>query len=549
MPDGSHTEPPASNSNQHAPVSGGRVAYHRGVEGFALVLVLVVVIGAVVSVARRINVPWPVLLVIAGLLMTLVPEYSHVDIEPELVLTVFLPPLLFGAAWETPVGDFKRYRRPIVLLSVGLVLFTTAVVAFVADGIIPGIPLAAAFALGAIVAPPDAISAVAILRPLAVPRRLLTILEGESLVNDATALTAFSVSVAAVTSVFVPAQAVADFFWVLAVGVLVGLAVGVVCGWIWSRLFDPPVEISLSLVIPYLAYLPAEQLHGSGVIAAVTAGLYLGYRQSRILRSDARVLGASVWEFVTYILNGFAFLIIGLELPTLWGQVRNEYPLQDLLFQAAVISLTVIVVRFIWVLPATYLPRLWPPIARGETTPPVRNVIIVGWSGMRGAVSLAAALALPKDFPQRELLIFIAFCVILVTLIGQGLTLAPLIKLLHVAPGDEMARAEAEARRTAIEAALAELQRARETWPQHGPLIDRLAESFEHRAEHISADGDELTDSEQERLEHRAILGSVLTAERHAVIEMRERGMIADQVLRKIERELDLEELRLSADA
>ncbi len=525
------------------------------VEGFELILVLVVVVGAVVSVSRRIRVPWPVLLVVAGLALTRVPAFSHVDITPELVLTVFLPPLLFGAAWGTPAQDLKRYRRPILLLSVGLVLFTTVVVAFVADRIIPGIPLAAAFALGAIVAPPDAISAIAVLRPLAVPQRLTAILEGESLVNDATALTAYSVSVAAVTGTFVLTQAVGDFFWVLGVGILVGVTVAMVCGWIWARLFDPPVEVSLSLVIPYLAYLPAEYLHGSGVIAAVTAGLLLGYKSSRILSSDARVLGSSVWEFVTYILNGFAFLIIGLELPFLWGQLHDPalvgVPLTglELAGMALAISLTVIVARIVWVFPGAYLPRLIPSIARNEPFPPIRNVVVVSWAGMRGAVSLAAALALPVAFPQRELLQFLAFCVIIATLVGQGLTLSPLIKALGIVPGDEMQRAEDTARRTAIEAALVELQRAREVWPQHLPLVDRLRETFEHRAEHIGVNGEALSESEQERLEHRAILGGILGAERRAVIEMRERGMIADQVLRKIERELDLEELRLSAEA
>ena len=519
----------------------------ESVEGFELILVLVVVVGVVVTVARRIRLPWPVLLVITGLGLTRVPEFSHVDITPELVLTVFLPPLLFGAAWETPVHDFKRYRRAIGLLSVGLVLFTTAVVAAVGVTVIPGLPLAAAFALGAIVAPPDAISAIAVLRPLEVPRRLLAILEGESLLNDATALTAFSVSVAAVTTAFDPARAVGDFFWVLAVGIVVGLAVGVICGWIWARLFDPPVEVSLSLVIPYLAYLPAEYLHGSGVIAAVTAGLYLGYRQSRILRSDSRVLGASVWEFVTYLLNGFAFLVIGLELPTLWQNLHAADGASDVAFQAAAVSVAVILARFVWMFPGTYLPRLLPSIRRDEPPVAVRNVVVVAWAGMRGAVSLAAALALPDGFPQRDLLVFIAFCVILVTLIGQGLTLAPLIKLLHIVPGDEMRRAEDVARQTAIEAALTELARAREVWPQHLPLIERLVEAYEHREEHLGAT--DASEADEERLEHRAILGSVLTAERSAVIEMLERGMIADQVLRKIERELDLEELRLSAEA
>lgn len=516
------------------------------VEGFELVLVLVVVIGIVVAVSRRLHAPWPVLLVLTGLGLTLVPQLGHVDIEPDLVLMVFLPPLLFGAAWYTPVQDFRRYRRAIVLLSVGLVLFTTFVVAYTADLLIAGLPLAAAFALGAIVAPPDAISAIAVLRPLAVPRRMLAILEGESLVNDATALTAFGVSVAAVTSgVFEPGQAVLDFLWVLAVGVAVGVGVAVLSGWVWSRLSDPPVEISLSLVIPYLAYMSAEQLHGSGVIAAVTAGLLLGYRQSRILSSDARVLGTSVWEWVTYTLNGFAFLIIGLELPAVVDAVRGR-PTDQLLLWAAAVSLAVILARFVWVVLGASLPRLIPG-AGPQEPPPLANLVVVGWAGMRGAVSLAAALALPFGFPERDLLIFLAFCVILVTLVGQGLTLAPLIKALHIQPDDDVAREEEEARRTSTQAALDELDRLRGAWPDHLPLIERLSDQFRHRLEHLAEDG-EASEVEQERLDHREILGSVLKAERQAVTEMRERGQIDDGVLRAMERELDLEELRLSAE-
>jgi CPA1 family monovalent cation:H+ antiporter len=517
------------------------------VEGFELILVLVVVIGIVVTVSRRIRAPWPVLLVITGLGLTLVPQLGHVDISPDLVLSVFLPPLLFGAAWYTPVQDFRRYRRAIVLLSVGLVLFTTFVVAYTADLLIAGLPLAAAFALGAIVAPPDAISAIAVLRPLAVPRRTLAILEGESLVNDATALTAFSVSVAAITTgVFEPGQAVLDFLWVLVVGVAVGVATAVVIGWIWSRLSDPPVEVSLSLVIPYLAYLSAEELHGSGVIAAVTAGLLLGYKQARILSSDARLLGTSVWEWVTYTLNGFAFLIIGLELPTVVDAVQDRSP-DELLLWAVAISAVVIAARFAWVGLGTYLPRLVPSIARDEPPIPVANFVVVSWAGMRGAVSLAAALALPFGFPERDLLIFLAFCVILVTLVGQGLTLAPLIRLLRLEADDDVVREEEEARRTSTQAALDELGRLRGAWPGHLPLIERLEGTFQHRLEHLSEDG-EASDVEQERLEHREILGRVLKAERQAVAEMRERGQIDDGVLRAMERELDLEELRLSAE-
>jgi CPA1 family monovalent cation:H+ antiporter len=384
-----------------------------------------------------------------------------------------------------------------------------------------------------------------------VPRRLVSILEGESLVNDATALTAYGIAVsAAMTGLFAPSQAVLDFMWVVVVGLLVGIVVAVVCGWIWARLFDPPVEISLSLVIPYLAYLPAEQLHASGVIAVVSAGLYLGYRSSRILASDARVLGTSVWAFVTFILNGFAFLLIGLELPLVLDAVRTSgVPTEVAIGSLVAVCLAVVVARIVWVYPGAYLPRLVPSIARNEPRPTPATVFVVSWAGMRGAVSLAAALALPAGFPQRDLLILIAFSVIIVTLVGQGLTLAPIIRLLHITPGDEVQREEEVARRTAVEAALTELERLRGVWPSHLPLLERLAESFQHRLEHLGGIDGEITESEEERLEHREILASVIGAERESVITMRTRGQIDDGVLREMERELDLEELRLSAEA
>jgi CPA1 family monovalent cation:H+ antiporter len=520
------------------------------IEIFERLLILVVVIAIVVTLSRRVSAPWPVLLVVAGLALSFVPEFANVELEPDLVLVVVLPPLLFGAAWYTPVHEFRRYRRAILMLSVGLVLFTVCVVGITAAAAVSALPLAAAFALGAIVAPPDAIAAVAVLRTLAVPRKMVTILEGESLVNDATALTAYGVSVAAaVSGVFEPGQAILEFGWAVASGISVGIGVAVICGAIWARLFDPPVEISLSLVIPYLAYLPAEQIHGSGVIAVVSAGLYLGYRSSRILASDARVLGTSVWEWVTYTLNGFAFLLIGLQLPTVLEDVRlGDVPVEVAVISAVAVSIAVIAARFVWVFATMYLPRA---LGASEPVPPRKHLVVVSWAGMRGAVSLAAALALPIGFPERDLLVFIAFAVILVTLVGQGLTLAPLIRFLRVEPGDEVEREEEVARRTAVDAALAELVRLRGVWPGHLPLIDRLSDGFQHRLEHLGGpDGDgEVTESEEERLEHREILASVIGAEREAVIAMRARGEIDDGVLRAMERELDLEELRLSAEA
>lgn len=522
--------------------------------GFELTLLLLVVVAVTVTVSRRLGTPYPILLVLVGLAIGLLPEVPRVELEPDLVLVVFLPPLLFAAAWQTPIRDFRQNLRPIALLSVGLVLFTTVVVAVTAVLIVPGLPVAAAFALGAIVAPPDAIAATAILRRLNVRRRIVTVLEGESLVNDATALTAYRVAViAAMTGVFVVTDALGRFTLALLGGVAIGLAVAVVAGWFWRRLFDPPVEVALSAVIPYAAYLPAEQVGASGVIAVVTAGLYLGYRSSRIMDADARILAGGVWQIVTFLLNGFAFLLIGLQLPFVIDRAGDR-PTSQLLLEAGAVCLAVVLARLAWVYPATYLPRrLSASLRRRDPAPPPSVTFVIGWAGMRGAVSLAAALALPVAFPQRDLLLFLTFAVILVTLVGQGLTLPALVRRLGLSRGNEEEREEREARATTTRAALMELSRLRDRWPDHRPLIETIEARYLHRVEHLveeagsppSADGE----SHDERAEHLAIMAALIFAERESVIELRDRGVIGDEVLRRIERELDLEELRLAAEA
>jgi CPA1 family monovalent cation:H+ antiporter len=528
-----------------------------------LAMLLIGIVAVVVTAARKLGLAYPILLVVVGLGVGLLPGFPQLELDPELVLVVFLPPILFAAAWQTPFRDFRRNKRPIALLSVGLVLFTTVVVGLVASWAIPGLPLAAALTLGAIVAPPDAIAATTIFRRLDVPRRIVTILEGESLVNDATALTAYRVTVAAtLTGVFVAGDALLEFAVVVLGGVAVGLAVGVIVAWAWSRLFDPPVEILLSLLIPYAAYLPAEELHVSGVIAVVTAGLYVGRRSPRILGSDARLLGGGVWQILILALNGLAFLLIGLQLPivleALGGRTAGE-----LVGLAALVSATVILARIVWVFPATYLPRaLVPAIRAADPYPPLANVFVVAWAGMRGAVSLAAALALPLGFPERDLLIFLTFAVILATLVGQGLTLPAILRGLRVSASmdDEVARERTVARRAARDAAMRTLERLADDWPDHRPLIDRMVEDFEHRASHEplgggddAGGGDAGTGGEgegdAERHEHLAILGSVIAAQREAVIRLRDVGDISDEILRSLERELDLEDLRLQAEA
>jgi Na+/H+ antiporter len=516
---------------------------------FELILLLLGLVALIVTLARKIGIPYPILLVIGGLALGLVPGVPSLALDPQLVLVVFLPPLIMSAAWQTPIRDLRANVRPVVLLSVGLVLFTTVVVALVAHAMVPGLPLAAAFALGAIVAPTDAIAATAVLRRLSVPRRIILILESESLLNDATALTLYRAAIlAAATGSFVLSDTVIAFSVAAVGGLVVGLAVAFSCAWIWKRLFDPPVEVTLSLLIPYAAYLPAEAVGASGVVATVTAGLYLGFRSSRILASDARLLANGVWQILVFILNGLAFILVGLQLPVVLAGLASR-PGSLLLTHAAILCVTVIVARFVWLYPATYLPRwLVRGIREHDPAPPPAAPLVIGWAGMRGVVSLALALALPVDFPERHLLIFLTFAVILVTLVGQGLTLPLLLRRLKLADtgdGEE----DVVGRTAATEAALARLAELREEWPDHLPLIQNMEERYRHRTEHLVTpeDGDGSAE-DQERIEHRAILAAVINAERDAVIQARDAGLISDEVMRRIERELDLEELRLEAD-
>jgi Na+/H+ antiporter len=403
------------------------------VEGIVLILTLLVAVLVVVEIADRIGVSYPILLVIGGLGLgglglALVPGLPTVVLEPDLVLLVLLPPLLFEAAFLTPLRDLRANFRPIALLSIGLVLFTIAVVGVVAHAAIPDLGWPGSFALGAIVAPTDAIAATSIFRRLNVPRRIITILEGESLLNDAVALVAYRAAVAAVlSSTFSIGPAVADFGVAAVGGVAMGVAVGVVVREIYRRLSNPPVEVALSLVIPYAAYLPADQLHLSGVLAVVVAGLIMGRASARLLSADTRVLGLSTWAMLSFLLNGFAFILVGLQLPVVLRGLANRSPI-ELVGLVLLISATVILVRIVWVFPATYLPRrLFRKIREADPAPPWRATFVVSWAGLRGAVSLAAALALPIDFPERNLVILLAFAVIVATLVGQGLTLPVLL--------------------------------------------------------------------------------------------------------------------------
>jgi CPA1 family monovalent cation:H+ antiporter len=519
--------------------------YPALVREIELLLGLLIVVALIATLSRRLGIAYPILMVIGGLVLGLVPGMPRVMLTPDLVLLTFLPPILFSAAFFTSFRDLQTNLRQIGQLAFVLVLITMTAVAVVVQTLFPDIGWAPAFALGAIVAPPDAIAATAIARRVELPHRAVVILEGESLVNDATALTAYRVAVgAAVGTGFVLGAAALQLLLAVAGGVVIGLIVGRVIVFIEARLDDAPVETIVTLIAPFAAYLPAELLGVSGVLACVTAGLMLGRSAPRVLTSQSRVLAGSVWEMVIFLINALVFVLIGLQLPVIVADAGRS--LDEYLVVGSVVAATVVLVRIGWIFASTYTASWLVRGRPGHRYPGWEGLLVVSWAGMRGSVSLAAALALSSDFPSYDLIIFAAFVVILVTLVGQGLSLPLLIRRLAIPPDEEFAEEEAHARRLATEAALQRIDGLASEWPGHLPLVDQLRDRYRHRSEHQQADpNDEAAD--QELLEHRQIRHEVIEAERLAVIHLRDLGEINDDVLRRLERELDLEELRMEA--
>lgn len=519
-----------------------------------LILGLLTVIAALTLVGRRLPVPLPILQVLGGLLLGLIPGMPRVDLSPDLVFLVFLPPLLYPAALFTSWRDFRANLRPIVLLAVGLVLCTTVAVGFLAHALVPNFPLAAGLVLGAIVSPPDAIAATAIAQRLRVPSRIVTILEGESLVNDATALVAYRFATAAVVTGAVSWGPVSGQFFLVGLGgILLGVIVGHVAALIQKRINDPPIEITISLLTPFAAYLPAEHLGVSGVLAVVAAGLHNGWHAPEYMTSRSRLQAGPIWEMIEFLLNGFIFILIGLQLPAV-VHTLSGYSTEALIWYAAAVSAAVILVRVAWVFPATYVPRLlFPSIRRNDPYPSWRHVSIVAWTGMRGVVSLAAALALPlktqsgTGFPGRELILYLTFVVILATLVLQGLSLPPLIRALGVKADHGIEREEVAARLQANQAALArldEISRAKQT-----PLnvVERLRAEYVDRIEQLqrSDADDDLPRSGLFSAEFEGLSREALRVERAKVLELRNNRVINDEVLRRVQRDIDLAEVRL----
>jgi monovalent cation/hydrogen antiporter len=520
-----------------------------------VVLALLALIAALALLGRKLPLPYPILLVVGGVLLSLIPGLPAIRLSPELVFLLFLPPLLYPAALFTPWRDFRANLRPILLLAIGLVLFTTMAVGLVAHHFIPELPLAAGVVLGAIVSPPDAIAALAIAERLIVPRRIVTILEGESLVNDATALVAYRFAVAAVVTGSIAWSRVSIQFLLVAVGgVLIGLAVGVLTTWLQRRIDDPPVEITIALLTPFAAYLPAERLGLSGVLAVVTAGLYHGWRSPEITSSRTRLQAGPVWDMIEFLLNGFIFLLIGLQLPAVVHALSGHSKLQ-LLWYASAVSLAVILVRILWVFPAAYLPRwLFKGLRKYDPYPNWRAVAIIGWAGMRGVVSLAAALALPlrthsgAPFPGRDLILFLTFAVILATLVGQGLSLPPLIRWLGVEDDRLAEKEECEARLQANQAALALLEEVAKSRSAKPETLQRLRAEYEERIQVLEEVCSRELGSGPHRLysaDYEHLAREALLVERATLLRLRNERVINDQVLRRVQRDIDLAEARL----
>ena len=527
---------------------------------------LTAAVTAIVLLAKRWNKPYPILLVLGGLLVGFIPGLPQTELRSEVVFLVFLPPLLFVDSLNLSWRDFRRNLRPILLLAIGLVVFTSVTVAGVAHALLPGLPWAAAFMLGAVVAPTDAVATSAIAERLHLPRRIVTILQGESLVNDATAIVVYRIALGvALGGSFSLGQAAGSFALVS----LGGIAVGLAAGWVIARIRrllpqDPPLENTVSLLCPLAAYLPGEWLHVSGVLSVMACGIYLGRQGPRIISSQTRLMGMAMWQMVAFLLNGLLFLLVGLQLRGIVAALPANHPFGLLILTASLISLVVIVTRIAWVFPATYLPRLlFPVLRRNDPSPSWRPVALIGWSGMRGGISLAVALSIPQTmerngvqtpFPFRNDILFITFVVILVTLVAQGLSLPPLIRALGITGGNEEREEEIKARGDAIRAAVSHLDGLNES-DAPADIQKELRRLYGKREERLGVwfpGSETLThgDPQEERDWSEAYLRlkqNLLDAERAAIVRMRDQSEISDETLRRIQRDLDLDQARLDS--
>jgi len=528
-------------------------------EILGLFVLMVVVFFA--GLAKRLNIPYPILLVLAGLAISFVPHVPRIPLNPEIVFLVFLPPLLYASAWQTNWREFRRNIVSISLLATGLVGFTVLGVAFFADHFVTTLDFTSGFLLGAVVAATDAVAASSIARTLGLSPRITGLLEGESLLNDATALLALEFGLTLLLSGHSLSiqEGILRLLWLIVGGLGVGLLLGSIMAFVERWIVDGPLEMATSLIVPYVAYLAAEELRASGVLAVVACGLYLRRRSASFLSPTARLEVYSAWKALDFMLNGIVFLLIGLQLPYILAGI-HEYSAWTLLLYGLVFSLVLIALRIVWVFPSAYV-SLWirRHILHQEVpTPGAKSIFIVGWAGMRGVLSLAAAFSLPetlsdgRPFAQRSLILFLTFSIILVTLVGQGLTLPPLIRRLGLDGNTETAQEELTARTKVLSKAIESLERQRQTASQdEAHDIDDLLHRYRHRLEAISIRDisnslvDDSTRATTERHRRRSsITRDTIAVERRTLLDLRDDDTIGDEVLRTLERELDLTETR-----
>ncbi|WP_199753894.1 Na+/H+ antiporter [Amycolatopsis sp. WAC 01375] len=517
-----------------------------GVEIAVELVALVVAVLLVTAAARKLDWSAPLCLIAVGVVASYVPGVPEYELDPEVVLLGLLPPLLYATAIRTSLIDFRRNRGPILLLSVGLVIFTTAAVGVVAWLVIPGLPLAAGLAIGAVVAPPDAVAASAVARKVGMPRKLTRLLEGESLFNDAAALVALRTAIAAIAGSVSLLQVGGDFLLAAGGGLVIGFAVGALAALIRTRLEDPVTDTALSLVVPFVAYLAAEAIHGSGVIAVVVAGLILGHKAPSMLSGRSRLASRLNWQTIQFLLENIVFLLIGLQVRRIMSEVGDSglTALELVLICAATLAAT-IVTRIIWMAGIGLARRLF-----GRHAWPWRYSAVIAWAGMRGVVTLAAAFVLPADTPQRAVLVLVAFVVVAGTLLLHGTTLPVLVRRLKLPPPDPAVDAlqEAAVLHDMTRAALEELEKIR-TPEDPEDIVERLRSRLQHRSDSAWEElGRQSTLTETPSDAYRRLRLRLLEVEREKFLEARDSGMADDDVLRRILERLDIEESMLDRE-
>lgn len=514
-----------------------------------LVLFLMICAVGLGWLARHFKFPFPIALVVGGALLGMIPKLPQFPFDPQLILVIVLPPILYQAALLTSWSDFKANIRPIGLLAIGLVIATTLAVGIALKLMVPSVPWAAAFVLGAIISPPDAVAATTILSRLNIPRHLVTILEGESLVNDASGLVIYKLAIVAVlTGAFSFGDAAAQFALVSIGGIVAGIILAYLFIAIHRRLGDPFIEVITSLSIPYIAYILAESFHVSGVLAVVAAGLLRGRYSPEIVSAEMRIMARSVWNILVFMLNSLIFILIGIQMSDVMDKL-GSYRLSELLLLGTLISIVAIAVRFLWVFPVAYLPR-WLSGSLHEQAPALRNseLAIISWCGMRGIVSLAAALALPtvlpngEPFPARDLIIFLTFFVIATTLIGQGLTLTPLIRKLKVGSDWSMLEEQKLVRSAMSAAAIAAIDNHLTDAKAPAEWGDRLRSEIAERVALSAPEGLEHSPKDELLVQLRR---TAIKAERKELIRLWQENAISDDVMRHQEEVLDYQEAQL----